>query len=122
MTFNLKVTSLPPIDIGLLSPIDIQILSPLPKIDIGLDPINLNVTLAPIEIKPIDLSIRLKEFPSIRVHFPVDYTVCLALLGSELLSVHLCGQGQVITEPYVPNPCECRYLDLKPDTGTVTSP
>ena len=22
--------------------------------------------------------------------------------------MRLCGQGQVITEPYVPNPCECR--------------
>jgi hypothetical protein len=73
----------------------------LPKINIGFDP---------IEIKPIDLSFRIKEIPSVRVHLPMDYKVCLALFGAELASIRLCGQGQVITEPYVPNPCECRGL------------
>ncbi|HEY5724157.1 MAG TPA: hypothetical protein VIT45_17745 [Allosphingosinicella sp.] len=71
----------------------------LPKINMGFDP---------IEIKPIDLSFRIKEIPSVRVHLPMDYKVCLALFGAELASIRLCGQGQVITEPYVANPCECR--------------
>lgn len=103
-----------PIDVGIgLPQIDIDIVS-LPKINIGLDP---------IEIKPVtlDLHVSIEKIPSIRMHFPVDYKVCVGLLGSEILSVHLCGQGQLITEPYVPNPCECRYLELKPDTGTTAS-
>src|SRR5215204_4201883 len=74
----------------------------LQKINIGVDP--LEMKLAPIEIKPIDLSFRIKEIPSIRAHLPLDYCVGLAIFGMELLSVRLCGQAQVITEPYVPNP------------------
>jgi hypothetical protein len=92
--------------------LDVGITS-IPKIYIGVDPINIDlapidIRLAPIEIKPIDMSFRIKEIPSVRVWFPLDYKVCFALLGSEVASVRLCGQGQVITEPYVPNPCECR--------------
>lgn len=64
--------------------------------------------LAPIEIKPIDLSIRIKEIPAIRGHLPLNYKVGLNLLGREIACVHLCGQGQFITEPYVPYPCEPR--------------
>lgn len=79
----------------------------LQKINIGIDPIQL--AIAPIEIKPIDFSFRLKELPSMRVHLPLNYCVGLALFGYEILSVRLCGEGQVITEPYVPNPCECGY-------------
>ncbi len=79
----------------------------LQKINIGIDPLQL--ALAPIEIKPIDLSFRIKEIPSIRVHLPLNYCVGLAIFGFEILAVRLCGEGQVITEPYVPNPCECGY-------------
>lgn len=63
-------------------------------------------TIPPIEIKPIDFSLRLKEFPSIRAHLPLNYKVGFSLLGRELACINLCGQGQVITEPYVPYPCE----------------
>lgn len=62
--------------------------------------------LAPIEIKPIDLSLRLKEIPSIRGHLPLNYKVGFNLLGRELACIRLCGQGQFITEPYVAYPCE----------------
>jgi hypothetical protein len=62
--------------------------------------------LPPIEIKPIDFSLRLKEIPSIRAHLPLNYKVGFSLLGRELACIHLCGQGQAITEPYVPYPCE----------------
>jgi hypothetical protein len=62
--------------------------------------------LAPIQIQPIDLSLRLKEIPSIRGHLPLNYKVGFNLLGREIACIHLCGQGQVITEPYVPYPCE----------------
>ncbi|HUN43486.1 MAG TPA: hypothetical protein VMU81_24590 [Acetobacteraceae bacterium] len=79
----------------------------VPKIEIDLDPIQIH--LDPIEIRPLDLSFRLKEIPSVRAHLPLDYRVCLSVLGFELLGVRLCGEAQVITEPYVPNPCECGY-------------
>ena len=72
----------------------------LPKIQLGIDP---------VEIKPLDLSLRIKEFPSLRVHLPADFRVGLSLLGMELLTVRLCGKAQAITEPFKPNPCEvCR--------------
>jgi hypothetical protein len=93
----------------------------IPKINLGIDPIALKIDplqikIDPLEIKPLDLSFRIKEIPSVRVHFPVDYKVGVALFGAELASVRLCGQAQVITEPYVPNPCECRAV---PDRGGV---
>lgn len=69
-------------------------------------PISLN--LGPIEFAPLDLSLRLKEIPAVRAHLPLDYRVGLSVLGAELLCVRLCGQGQLITEPFVANPCEAR--------------
>ena len=59
-----------------------------------------------ITVRPLDVSLRMKEIPSIRAHFPLDYRVGFSLLGRELVCIHLCGQGQAITEPYVPYPCE----------------
>jgi len=74
-------------------------LKELPQIDIN---------LKPVEIKPIDFSLRLKEIPAIRAHLPLNYKVGFSFLGRELACVQLCGQGQVITEPYEPYPCEPR--------------
>jgi hypothetical protein len=117
MNINIGFIS-PPLDlgIGLSGSLSGNFGIALSKIDIGLDPIKLNIGLdpiqlaiAPIEIKPIDFSFRLKELPSMRVHLPLNYCVGLALFGFEVLSVRLCGEGQIITEPYVPNPCECGY-------------
>ncbi len=73
-----------------------------------IEPLSMALSLSPIELKPIDFSLRLKEFPAIRAHLPLDYRVGLTLLGAEVLCVRLCGQGQVITEPYIANPCEAR--------------
>jgi hypothetical protein len=76
------------------------------SINANVAPMSLN--LGPIDIRPIDFSLRVKEIPAIRAHLPLDYRVGLTLLGAEVLCVRLCGQGQVITEPYVANPCEAR--------------
>lgn len=76
------------------------------SINANVAPMSLN--LGPIDIRPIDFSLRVKEIPAIRAHLPLDYRVGLTVLGSELLCVRLCGQGQVITEPYAANPCEAR--------------
>lgn len=78
--------------------------------------------LPPIEIKPIDFSMRIKEIPSIRAHLPLNYKIGFNLLGLELACIHLCGQGQAITEPYVPYPCEPatrKPLDLNLPTEVV---
>ena len=69
----------------------------LPKIQLGLDPVTLN---------PVTLNLAITEIPNIRGHLPADFCVGLSLLGIELLNIRLCGEAQIITEPYVPNPCE----------------
>jgi hypothetical protein len=64
----------------------------LPKIQLGLD--------------PVDLSLSIKELPSMRIHLPADFRVGLSLFGVELANIRLCGQAMAINEPYKPNPCE----------------
>lgn len=98
-----------------IDPLEIKPLTLTVNANVHLDPIKLtidplDIKLEPIEIRPLDLSIRIKEIPSVRVSLPMDYKICFRLCGAELGSIRLCGQGQVITEPYVPNPCECRPL------------
>ena len=69
----------------------------LPKIQLGVDPLTLN---------PVTLNLAITEIPNIRGHLPADFCVGLSVLGMELLSIRLCGEAQIITEPYKPNPCE----------------
>ncbi len=71
----------------------------LPVIEVDLKPVTLTVN-------PVDVGIRLEKIPDIRGHLPADFSVGLSLLGIELACVRLCGEAQVITEPYRPNPCE----------------
>jgi hypothetical protein len=78
----------------------------IPKISVGLDPITIN---------PLDVSVRLKEIPSIRTHVPANFTLGLSVLGYDVACVRLCGEAQVITEPYEPNPCEhCGRVHQRP--------
>ena len=87
----------------------------IPKIRIGSDPI----TIEPLTIEPLDVSVRIKEIPSIRAHIPALFTLGLSVLGYELFCARLCGEAQVITEPYHPNPCEhCGELSVA-NPGTV---
>jgi len=57
----------------------------LPKIAIGLDPIKLE----PITVRPLDVSVRIKEIPSIRTHVPALFTLGLSILGYELVCARL---------------------------------
>jgi hypothetical protein len=59
-----------------------------------------------LDIKPLDLTLHLKDIPSIRMHLPADFKIGMALFGYELMTMRLCGEAQLITEPYHPNPCE----------------
>jgi hypothetical protein len=83
----------------------------IPKISIGLDPITIN---------PLEVSVRIKEIPSIRTHIPANFTLGLSLLGYDIACVRLCGEAQVINEPYVPNPCElCGHVHAQPEPTPV---
>jgi len=81
------------------------------KITIGVDPLTIN----PVTINPLDVSVRIKEVPSLRTHVPANFTLGLSVLGYELACLRLCGEAQVINEPYVPNRCEiCGGLHRTP--------
>lgn len=72
----------------------------LPTIRLSVD----NVARIPVAFEPIE--IRLTEIPSVRTHLPADFAVGFSLWGTEIGTLRLCGEAQVITEPYRPNPCE----------------
>jgi hypothetical protein len=123
------------VDLDLVSPVELSGLpstyhlniDSLPKIQIGLDPITINpITVNPLTLNPLDISVRVKEAPSVRAHVPANFTVGFSLLGFQLACIRLCGEAQVITEPYVPNPCEpCGAVPLPtplpvPNPGRVT--
>lgn len=93
----------------------------LPKIQLGIDPITMRSSIDPVEVES---RISIERIPDIRAHLPANFSVGLSLLGIELLCVRLCGEGQVITEPYRPNPCErcgapTRDRDVKPNEPRV---
>ena len=69
----------------------------LPHIQLGVDPLT---------IEPIDVTIAISKIPDVRAHLPADFSVGVSILGMELMCVRLCGEAQMITEPYHPNPCE----------------
>jgi hypothetical protein len=77
--------------------LDVTHIAEMPKITIGLDPIT---------VEPLEVSVRLKEIPSIRTHIPANFAIGLSVLGYDIACVRLCGEAQVITEPYHPTPCE----------------
>jgi len=81
----------------------------LPKISIGVDPLTLNLS-------PVNLNVAITEFPNIRGHLPADFSVGFSWMGMEMACVRLCGEAQIITEPYRPNRCErCGDLNERPD-------
>lgn len=62
-----------------------------------------------------DSIIRIKELPVIRlkmgmdptrIHAPLNYTFGVAVLGMQLLSFDICGEGMVIIEDYKPHKTE----------------
>jgi hypothetical protein len=103
--FHAAVDSLPDLHISIekIPAIHLNI-DTIPKIQLGIDPVE----------------IRLTELPSIRGHLPADFCVGLSILGMELMNIRLCGEAQIITEPYKPNPCEvCGPSTTQNAVGTV---
>jgi hypothetical protein len=89
--FDIDITGIPALHLNVDTlPVIHLAIDNIPKINMGIDPVEL----------------RLTEFPSIRGHLPADFNVGLSLFGVDLASIRLCGEAQIITEPYHPNPCE----------------
>jgi hypothetical protein len=133
-SFDIDVTDLPSItvsSVGPIGPVTIAgipaipnpfhiAIDNIPKIQLGVDKVQLG--LDPLEVKPLSIALALKEMPSIRGHLPADFSIGLSVLGLELMCVRLCGEAQIITEPYTPNPCERCGATLTPAPGTVDIP
>ncbi len=59
----------------------------------------------------------IKDMMKQRVRIPNYSNMCFKMLGVELFSICVSGEGQVITEPYVPNARErCEDDCCEPDT------
>src|SRR5262249_904271 len=59
----------------------------------------------------------IKDMMKVRVRLPNYSQICFKMFGLEFFSICLSGEGQVITEPYVPNPMErCEVECCEPDT------
>jgi hypothetical protein len=96
-TVEMSLDLVSPVDLtGIPSSYQLDITN-LPKIQIGLDPITIN---------PLSLSLQITQIPSIRAHVPANFVAGFSLFGFQLAAIQLCGEAQVITEPYVPNLCE----------------
>ncbi len=79
----------------------------VPKLTLGVDPVHVALDSLPkITFGYDPIEVRLTALPSIRGHLPADFSVGFSVLGMELMCVRLCGEAQVITEPYRANPCE----------------
>ena len=91
----------------------------LPKILLGVDPVTLNPVDATITLKPVDVTMRIDRLPDVRTHLPADFTVGMSILGMELMSIRLCGEAEMITEPYRPGPCE---VVGRPEIGPDLTP
>lgn len=78
----------------------------LPKIQLGVDPVTLNPVAATITLTPVDVTMRIDRLPDLRVHLPADFSLGVCVLGMELMAIKLRGEAQLITEPYLPGPCE----------------
>lgn len=96
-TVDMSLDLVSPVELaGIPSSYQLDITS-LPKIQIGLDPITIN---------PLSLALQITQIPSIRAHVPANFVAGFSLFGFQLAAIQLCGEAQVITEPYVPNLCE----------------
>lgn len=107
-TYAFGVTALPQVDVAVKDLPTLRIsVDNLPKIQFAMEPVELRIT----------------EIPSVRTHLPADFAIGFSLWGVEIGAIRLCGEAQVITEPYRPNPCEtCGPVQVQrqPTTGTTT--
>lgn len=118
--YSVDVSSMPTVNADISSIVDVDV-SDLPAVEVSSLP-DLKITeigaMGPLTLAGIpnnytvsishlpDLNLRLKEIPNLRAHIPANFHLGFSILGFELAALHLCGEAQIITEPYNPNPCE----------------
>ena len=122
MSYNVHVLSMPDVDVADLPTVDVNVLD-LPPVDVDVNSLpDLRITdigpVGPVTLAGIpsnysvgvtslpDVNLHIREIPSVRAHIPANFRLGLSVFGVELAALHLCGEAQVITEPYVPTPCE----------------
>jgi hypothetical protein len=103
-TVDANVVGLPPVSASVTSLPDLRItdIGPVGPVTLAGIPDSYTVAISSLP----DLNLRIREIPSIRAHVPANFRLGFSVLGVELAALNLCGEAQVITEPYVPNPCE----------------
>ena len=99
---DVDVVDLPPVDVSSLPDLTITEIGAVGPVTLAGIPDRYTVAISELP----DLNVRIREIPSIRAHVPASFRLGFSVLGVELGALHLCGEAQVITEPYVPNPCE----------------
>ena len=114
---HLSVDNIPPLHVSVdnIPPLHVSV-DNIPPLHVSVD------ALPPIKVQLDPVEIRLTEIPSTRVHIPADFAVSLSLMGMDFGVVRLCGEAQVITEPYKPNPCEICSRTLAVDPVIVVRP
>ena len=101
-TVDVDVIDLPAIVVGSLPDLRITDIGPVGPVTLAGIPSSYTVGISTLP----DVNVRIREIPSLRVHVPANFRLGFSVFGVELAALHLCGEAQVITEPYVPNPCE----------------
>jgi hypothetical protein len=101
-TVDVDVLDLPPIDVGSLPDMRITEIGPVGPVTLAGIPSNYTVGISSLP----EVTLRIREIPSVRAHIPANFRLGFSILGVELAALHLCGEAQIITEPFVPNPCE----------------
>ena len=101
---DVHVASLPPVDVDVNSLPDLKIseIGAVGPVTLAGIPDRYSVAISSLP----DLILRIREIPSIRAHVPADFRLGVSVFGVEVAALRLCGEAQVITEPYVANPCE----------------
>ena len=139
MAYHVHVLSMPDVDVSDLPTVDVDVVD-LPTVDVDVNSLpDLKITsvgpVGPVTLAGIpsnytvaisslpDLNLRIKEIPQIRAHIPANFRLGFSVLGVELAALNLCGEAQIITEPYVPNPCErCgQPRQITPNTNDVAA-
>jgi hypothetical protein len=103
-TVDVNVLDLPPVTVDVNSMADLRITDIGPVGPVTLAGIPSSYTVGVTSLP--DVNLRIREIPSVRAHIPANFRLGFSILGIELAALHLCGEAQVITEPYVANPCE----------------
>ncbi len=101
-TVDVNVLDIPPVDVNSLPDMRITDIGPVGPVTLAGIPSNYTVGITSLP----DVNLRIREIPSFRAHIPANFHLGFSILGVELAALNLCGEAQIITEPYVPNPCE----------------